>query len=554
MNRILATLQKAVVALSAPLRRPPAPTLSRGTAEPVTRTYRLWTVDLLRLAEASADSGNLVRAAELCDALLGDDRIPALLQTRAQGLFGLKPTFEASGDGRRKNRAVQALEAKEDWWTLCPEAESAQFLQWGILLGLAPGELRWYDDDGKPLRKQGRHVPELRFRHPKHLRHDPNLRAWFLTVENGQEVPFTPGDGKWFLFAPYGLNRPWQSGAWRGLARWWLLKQYAIADWGEHGERGASLFVKSELDADSTRELRKQLAQDLAQMASQGVCVLPPGFSADLLEITANTTAIYQAQVETADTAAAIRILGHNLTSKVDGGSYAASQTGDVIRLDLRKFDAEIWSTATHGQALTHWAGVNFGDPDLAPWPLYPVEPKADRKAIAEELDKLSTALVTLDTAPAYIDKKAILEDRGVPLLKGVAITPPKPPAPPGSPPALPPAGGDTEDDEEEPEGEEEELSRSPRGVVRLSGRQVVAEGGMWSEAVAQEGARQGRAALAGHVNAVLSAIEEASGYDDLQRRLLELVEGDSPEFRELIYRALILAEGRGAASVVEEP
>jgi hypothetical protein len=52
----------------------------------------------------------------------------------------------------------------------------------------------------------------------------------------------------------------------------------------------------------------------------------------------------------------------------------------------------------------------------------------------------------------------------------------------------------------------------------------------------------------------VLSAIEEASGYDDLQRRLLELVEGDSPEFRELIYRALILAEGRGAASVVEEP
>lgn len=554
MNPILATLRKAVVALSAPLRRPPAPTLSRGTAEPVTRTYRLWTVDLLRLAEASADGGNLIRAAELCDALLGDDRIPALLQTRAQGLFGLRPTFEASGDGRRKNRAVQALEAKEDWWTLCPEAESAQFLQWGVLLGLAPGELRWYGDDGKPLRRQGRHVPELRFRHPKHLRYDPNLRAWFLTVENGQEVPFTPGDGKWFLFAPYGLNRPWQHGAWRGLARWWLLKQYAIADWGEHGERGASLFVKSELEADSTRELRRQLAQDLAQMASQGVCVLPPGFSADLLEITANTTAIYQAQVETADTSAAIRILGHNLTSKVDGGSFAASQTGDGIRLDLRKFDAECWSTATHGQVLQHWAGVNFGDPDLAPWPLYPVEPKADRKAIAEELDKLSTALVTLDTAPAYIDKKAILEDRGVPLLKGVAITPPNPPAPPGSPPALPPAGGDTEDDEEEPEGEEEELSRRPRGVVQLSGRQVVAEGGMWSEAVAQEGARQGRAALAGHVNAVLSAIEEASGYDDLQRRLLELVEGDSPEFRELIYRALILAEGRGAASVVEEP
>jgi len=548
MNRYLAKIQKAVVALSAPLRRPPPPSLGRDRAEPATRTYRLWTVDLVRLAESSADAGNLSRAADLCDALLGDDRIPALLQTRAQGLFGLVPTFEASGDGRRRNRAVRALEAGEDWCSLCPETEGAQILVWGLLLGLAPGELRWYDDEGKSLRRDGRHVPELRFRHPKHLRHDATLRRWFLTVENGQEVPFTPGDGHWFLFAPYGLHRPWQHGAWRGLARWWLLKQYAIADWGEHGERGASLFVESELEADSTRELRRQLAQDLSQMASQGVCVLPPGFSAKLAEITANTTAIYQAQVETADTAAAIRILGHNLTSKVDGGSFAAAETGDGIRLDLRKFDAESWSTATHTQALVHWAGVNFGAPSLAPWPAYPVEPKADKKKVAEELEVLSRALVQLDKAPDYVDKKLVLEERGVPLRKGATITPP-PASPSPAAPSAPHSEGIDEPEKSDPEPEA--LGVRPVG---LSGRQAVAEGMLWSDSVAANAAVQGQAALAAHVNAVLSAIAEAQGYDDLRARLLRLLDGDTPEFRELVYRALILAEGRGALSVTEEP
>lgn len=557
------------------LSKPPTPAEQSAVTEPPVRTYRLWTVDMLRLAEASADSGNLTRAAELCDALWGDDRIPALLQTRAQGLFGLVPSFEASGDGRRRNRAVRALEAGEDWWAMMPESDSAQVLGWGQLLGICPAELRWHDDDGKPLVSDGRNVPVLRFRHPRNLRYDASLRQWFIAVRDGQEVPFTPGDGTWFVYAPYGMQRPWIHGAWRGLSRWWLLKQYAIADWGEHGERGASLFVESSLEADSTRELRKQLASDLAQMAAQGVCVLPPGFQAKLLEISANTTAIYQAQTDASDMAAAIRLLGHNLTSKVEGGSFAAAETGDGIRLDLRKFDAETWSTAAHDQALVHWSRINFGDAGLAPWPIYPVEPKADRKAIAEELDILSRALVQLDAAPAYIDKRAILEERNVPLLAGVDISAPKPPAvPPAAPPPPDaPASGEVEDPEAEVEDDAadpedagkddaEETTRGASGAigargVRLaapSARQAVIDGMMWSDAVAQAAAAQGHADLLAHVRQVERAIEQATDFDDLKSRLLATLEGEGDGLRQALYRAMLLGEGRGAVSVTEEP
>jgi hypothetical protein len=675
------------------LRKPPTEAEQAAIIEPPTRTYRLWTVDMLRLAEASADAGTLSRAAELCDALFGDDRIPALLQTRTQGIFGLVPTFEASGDGRRRNRAVRALEAGEDWWAMVPETESCQILSWGLLLGICPADLRWYDDNGAPYLNDGRHVPQLRFRHPKHLRYDATCRAWFIAVKDGQEVPFTPGDGTWFAFAPYGLNRPWAHGAWRGLARWWLLKQYAIADWGEHGERGASLFVESH--PDSTRELRKQLADDLAQMAAQGVCVLPPGFKAALLEISANTTAIYQAQTDAADTAAAIRLLGHNLTSKVDGGSFAAAETGDGIRLDLRKFDAESWSTATHDQHLIHWARVNFNDAALAPWAIYPVEPKADRKMVAEELDVLSRALVQLDSAPAYIDKRAILEERGVPLLAGVDIEAPNPPPQaPGQPPMPPeaPASGEVEDPEEadpeadpdaEDDGEEaddgeeeddaEELTllgrhdhinfKPPKGVraackrgvqlyeeghggdglrpatirwarrlaagnditpdkarlmrawlarhasdrrpnwdnpptpgyvawllwggddavgwsnklvrqldaadkdatdarpeanaMALAGkdraRQAVVDGMQWSDSLAGIAAAEAHDPIRAHARDVAAVIEAATDYEDLQRSLLALLDKDDPALRQTLYRALLLSEGRGAASVAEE-
>ncbi len=647
---------------------PATPADARISVEPTVRTYRLWSVDTVRLAEASADGGTISKAAELCDALLGDDRIPAVLQTRTQGLLGLRPTFEPSGDGRRRNRAVRAIEAGEDWWAMVPESESAHFLAWGELLGIAPGELRWFHDDGSPIIRDGRNVPELRFRHPKFLRYDATVRQWLITVADGQEIPFTPGDGRWFAHCPFGMARPWQSGAWRGLVRWWLLKQYAIADWGEHGERGASLFVESTLDADTTRELRKQLASDLAQMASQGVCVLPPGFQAKLLEITANTTAIYDAQVNAANTAASIRILGHNLTSEVSGGSFAASQTGDGIRLDLRKFDAETWSDATHRQISVHWARVNFGDEGLAPWAVYPVEPKADRKMVAEELDVLSRALVQLDAAPAYIDKQAILEERGVPLVKGASFDRPDPPAAlPPLPPSVPEPADDENDEDEDPEEDEEELTRlgrydglkftppkgvrqacrrgldlheaghsgdglrpatvawarrlaagqpitpdkarrmrawlarhasdrrpgwhdpptpgyvawllwggddavpwsadlvrqmdkvdattNHRGPVALAStpRQAVMDGMLWSDAVADAAAPVGRDALAEHVNAVLDAIQQATGYDDLKARMLTLLDGDSPGFREAIYRAMVLSEGRGALSVVEE-
>src|SRR5262245_35766096 len=100
--------------------------------EPSVRTFCDWNPGLLRAARLQADGGSLRLAADLCEAMLADDRIQGVLRTRTRGLLGLKLSFE-EGHGRRKKAAVRALEAEEDWWTAFPEDALGHLLDWATL-------------------------------------------------------------------------------------------------------------------------------------------------------------------------------------------------------------------------------------------------------------------------------------------------------------------------------------------------------------------------------------------------------------------------------------
>ena len=103
-------------------------------------------------------------------------------------------------------------------------------------VGVCPGRLRVPD---KPDENTGRLVPTIEFWHPQHLRWDSKNRRWLIRVGDygATEVEVTPGVDGWLLFTPYGQDRPWSLGIWRGLARWWLLKSYSIDDAGRHSEK-----------------------------------------------------------------------------------------------------------------------------------------------------------------------------------------------------------------------------------------------------------------------------------------------------------------------------
>lgn len=428
-------------------------------SEPSARSYIVWTPSLVRAAEISADGGNLRLAADLCESMFADDRVTATHETLADGLLGLDLDFEA-GTGRRKQRAVKALEAEEDFFAAYSEAELKKLIRWGRCLGIGVAEQKWtprselYGHANQPSRIAGgddRLIPVLEVKSPRFLRYDWIRHSWMLMVVEGattqgadafaqagaqREIPITPGDGKWIMYMPYGITRPWAFGTWRALSRWWLLKMYAMQDFGAHGEmaRGARRVVAPK---GTTFANRQQLAAEVDSLASSGTIVVPEGVDLSIISMTATTHQVYTAQIEAADKGMGIAVLGNNLTTEVGGksGSNAAAKTHveDVTGARIRSTGKTL-ATCLHDQSLTWWAEYNFGDRLIAPWPDWDTDPPEDLNTKAQTYLVMSQALAALEAEG--IDTDPILEEFGLKRADPTKLAP----SPNGGPAPTPPS------------------------------------------------------------------------------------------------------------------
>lgn len=370
----------------------------------------------------SADAGNLTQAAKVCAWLLTDDRIRGCLSARIQGLLGLVPSFEKSGDARRSGRAIKALEAGDDFWVSYPESELWLMLAWGLLLGIAPMRHKPQYIDGH----DGRLLPCPEFWHPAAgLRQDPLTREWKIRVATngsdfGEEQTIEAGDGTWILHMPFGKHRPWELGLWKCLAWWKLLKDYGRGDWARHMEKGSLLVLTQAAPvlgvptgAPDSKAVRDDSAMALYQRGKDAVAVLPVGKDLKLVEAKGQAHQLYESAKNSANDAFAVCIRGGNLTTSVgDGGSKAAAEvqerTGDFVNL---RFDSETTSNTLHGQSLPWWAQWNFGDKSLAPWPNYPVAPQRNLKNFAETITAFTVSIDGLELLGFEVDRQSAIDE-----------------------------------------------------------------------------------------------------------------------------------------------
>lgn len=390
--------------------------------QPSVRVFQTWTPTQIRRAESSADSGWLSQAAELCDQLLADDKISGAIESRTGGLQGLPLAFE-DGRGDEAGESPLSAELTEDWWRMFPETESKQLAAWGIMLGVGFAQQVWF------VNEDGRFQSTLDVWHPKHFRFNQELRRWIVQTDDGGETIIEPNDAKWIVYTPYGRNRPWSRGLWRGLGRWWMLKSFAISDWGQHGEQ-ASRTVVTPREAkpgvpnsgkSPMEQQRSEIANDLHMLGKDGVIVLPQGFEYDLVESTADTTKLYGAQIDFANKAIAIAIVGQNLTSDVESGSLAAASVHERVEARFIRADAETLSTTVRAQVLVWWTKWNFGESAKAPWPRWDTDPPEDQKAKAEVFDLTAEALVKLKASGhEVINLEEMAQDYGIPPIQVV--------------------------------------------------------------------------------------------------------------------------------------
>lgn len=465
-----------------------------------------WAPADLTTAWRLAQGGNLSLAAELVDTMLADDRVQAVLGTRVRGLLGLPLTFEPPNNREGKS-ITRALEV--DFWEFAPEEALYQLISWGLLLGVGLARLDWQEGES------GRLLPVLEVWHPRNLRYDPQRGVWQVQTREGS--PLEPRPGGWWIYTPYGSRRPWAHGLWRALAVPWLVKQDAIRYWARDNEVGA--IRVGQASGPTTDAAREQLAQDLAELGNSTGIALPEGYQLQILSPSGEVWRSKEAAIAWANTALSTAILGQNLTTEVQGGSFAAARVHDAVRQDLLEADAEGLATSIREAVLAYWAEFNYGDARLAPWPRWDTTQPEDRTQQAETLSRLAQAVATLTQAGAPVDVPALLEGYGVPL-----------------------------------------AAESTSSLVRLaSGDRVRASSGfvqgqLYADRLADNAREAGAVRLAPLVARVNQALEEAQDYEGLRGRLLELVPGIRPDdLAALMENALLLAELGGRYAVASD-
>ncbi len=579
------------------------PKVVEARIRPLRRIHLEITPGVIKQAEWQAERGNMRLAVEICEQMLGDDRLYLALQKRVQGVLRCEVAFDPGAEGGDAPR--YALKEGKEWDQMFPPDENSEIKMWGLLLGAGFGRLAWLPPD----RRTGRRVPTIQSWPAEFARYTTE-DGWMIGIDDaGTVVPLTPGDGEWILYTPFGTHRPWSRGLWRGLARWWLLKQYAMADWGAAGEVVAQRVVArpaSDANPVIERADRRMLAEDINAMGAQGVIVLPDGFSMAVAEQSANTWQIYQAQIDMADTAFVVSSLWHNLGTQVDGGSFAAAATAVGVEQGALEYDAKADASFAYKQVLRQWAFVNWGSEDAAPTVRRVIEPPVDHQAEATTLAAAGPAIAQLVALGA--DRVKLLERFGVdveveprqtadaievtqPLLDYGILTVnevraayglpslgpagdvrPTPAANLAPPPGAPQPGAFSLDavpdapdvdpvrvvrDSLAPDGEAIASPEAPaQGATTAASKTTLAQRReAWvstqlrTDAIGDTGVKQASAAMAPLRQEVMTALSKCADYDEARALLTKIVgKASADQHAELIYRAMLLAHLEGAA------
>ena len=525
-------------------------------SQPSVRSGYLWTPAHLRAMQLQADSGDLTRLGDLCEQMIADDRIGELLESLAGDVLGCELSFEKTprmvvGDAEKGD------ELETDWPIGYDDDELTSLSIWTLVTGIGFGKHeRWVENES-------RIVPQLKWWHPRQFTfRQPKgatqhwKRQWHVRDHDGIITPVTPGDGTWVMLTRRGEFRPWANGLWRGLAPWWLLKQYAISDWGVHSEKTSKLVVTAEEGV--TSDQRKAIAKYVYEASKDAVISLPVGFDMKLIETAANTQQIYDAQIKAADEGFAIAILGQNLSSNVQGGSRAAAEVHERKENRKVRWLGKLLTKGLHDQSLSWWAEYNFGDRSLAPYPHWHTEPPEDYAAKATGLKTLADGLVSLKAAGYKLSTEDLEEDFGVEL-EELPDPPPEMaagmPGKPGQPPrkaANPPA--------KSAKPPAKSLRAELDGLHLASGDDPAEAAGfirgqVYVDDLSDKQTELAADALTGFVDRLSAAIDGAEDYEAVRSAVIAafLDEQDPDRIADLVAAGIVMANMAGRNAVVED-
>jgi phage gp29-like protein len=383
------------------LTAPPAKVFDVGEPDVLTS----WTPPLVDAALTEHERGDFAYSALLADAVRRDDRIFTSLDSRVLGVLGLPFAIDESDEATTqvaKKASRKLARQVKAWWTRCvPEAVLADLLLSAILCGFAVGELTWARSD-----RDGLLYPHLHVHSNQHVRWNPTTRALELLTQGGSTA-ITRGDGR---FAPSASARPWMSGAIRAIGIPFLVRQFARRDWVDRSEIEATGIRKASAKEGVKKEELDAFVASIRRMGRKSVIALQNGYDFSIELTDGNAAITFEKLINHADTAITLAILGQNLTTQIEGGSFAAAGVHARVFQDRIESDVAMLSTVVREQIVRPWCLYNIPDFDeaLLPWPSWDATPPGDKGKDAQALLTLSQALAGLKATG--VDITPILE------------------------------------------------------------------------------------------------------------------------------------------------
>ena len=389
------------------------------------------TVGLVRSVINDLDNGDFMRPALLVERMLWNPRLRGVVDTRLDGLIATTVQWEPRRENPACQRAAKAMQ--EDWPRIAAGPVRKQMAKWGLFLGLSLGQR-------VPMVSvsTGRLMPVVRPYWTGFAIWDQLDRRYAIQVDglDGKgsiayaDSPTLTGRGVDPAVSPWIVSEPFGANSWREAlvhAAWrpWLGHEWAMRDQSRASEKHGIGVLKYFYDAiaegdEAGAKALARFSAGLRNMGSEGRIPCqrgrsfaggPPesaGYDVQPLEFSGTGFQAIADAMNACAIALAILWLGHNLTTEIKGGSFAAAGVADYIRDDKKNADAAGEWTWVEPQLAEPWALWNFGDPAVAPVARYVTDSPAVNQAAAQTYAQLANALDTL--ARHGVDTRALAE------------------------------------------------------------------------------------------------------------------------------------------------
>jgi hypothetical protein len=365
---------------------------------------------------SQCEAGDLYALGLFLDAMHADGTVWGIMRTRGallrlpiqyrgdplltEWLRGADPVFDSTtGDLVRPGH-------ESDFARMFPMSELGAILWDGDLGGLGIGEFV-PDENGQP---------RLRHLDVHWLRYDWSLQA-YVYASPFETYIVRPGDGRWFLYAPYGMRRPWSRAPWLPCALPVIAKQHAVLDrmrWQGDLADALKLIQLDKDRVDVEGENMRRFARDDWKRSPH--LVLRTDEKASLVESSGRGFEVYTQAEHSADIEIARTLAGQTATS--GDGAGGLGNKGDVwsdIQASITGESAEQLAAAIHDQALKPYARARRRAPYIwIKWDCRsPQQRAADAKALADHADGIAKANDVYRAYGQRVDLEAFDEQQG---------------------------------------------------------------------------------------------------------------------------------------------